>query len=359
MEFIDVLFDGVLVLMNLSSSTLLFFSLFWLLFLISELKRVYPLWQYQRRLSTHEGNLKAVDYRNNLVKNSLGLIFVVIELITFSIETLEGIARRLIIEITNKDISNPCVLVEQSYLWWNVQYSVIRILETIRQSGMLLLPAVLTVMVMHLQSIYSGFDRRVSIKKFIILTVASLFALLITKSMLSTLLIAETIYMIALPILFYLLVKNTHSLYSSMQRRVVDISHEGNSHRMLYLREKRLVRTFRWKIIPMYTSAGIGIFGQVLYVMIYAGVGSVFMNSCWFGTQYNIHVNVSYNNTFTEATEYFVFLSRFLYFLTGNLFLWTVIIVNVCILVGVLIEKMRGCYPRHSVSLQACLIENI
>ena len=350
-----ILYCIAISIINLGSFSLLFISIFWTTYLLSELKRVYPLWKYQKRLFSQEGNIKSIYYRNILVKNSLALIFVITELITFSAETLEGIVREIILQVTLNTNTTSCHLTRETYLWWNVDFAVVRIIETVRQIGMLLLLAIMTVLVIHLHSVYAGTNRINGIKRVTTLTFVCLFVFLMMKSFSQTILLAEVVYMVALSTMFYSLVRQSRYLFTSLTRRVVDLYHEGPSLQKVYLREKGLAKMFKWTIVPIYTSAGIGIFGQLFYGVVYVGVGSLSMNSCWLDLQYNTQLTISYNGTLKDITDPLLTTSNFLYLSTGAVFLWTVIVVNVSMCV---VAKYRAIYNRGSASLKTYLIDN-
>ena len=304
---------------------------------------------------TQEGNEKTVYYKNILLKNALGLVFVITELVTFSTETLEGAVREIVDQVTPNTNTTSCHLTRDTYLWWNMNFAVVRILETMRQVGMLLLLAIMTVLVMHLQSVYSGTNRITGIKRVVTLTGACLFVFLVMKTTSQTILLSEVVYIIALPVSFCLLVRQTRYLFTSLRRHVVDLYHGDPSLHKAYLREKGLAKMFKWTIVPIYASAGIGICGQIFYGVVFSCFGSLSLNTCWLDLQYNTHLVVSNNTTFMYITDLLISLSKFVYLFTGNVFLWTVIIVNISMFV---VAKHRAVYNRISPSLKTCLIEN-
>lgn len=351
---VEVLYGIAIVIINLGSFTLIFISIFWITYLLSELKRVYPLWKYQNRLYTQEGIVKSNNYKNILVKNALALVFVITELITFSTETLEGGVREILLQVTPDTNTTSCHLIRETYLWWNVNFVVVRIIETVRQTGMLLLLATMTMLVIHLHSVYSGTSRITVMRRGITLTCVCLFVFFLLKSIPQTILVAEVVYMVALPIMFCLLVRQTRCLFTSLTRHIVDLYHEGPSLHKAYLSEKCLVQMFKWTIVPIYVSAGVGICGQLFYGAVYAGVGSVSMNACWLDSHYNTHLATSYSGALSDVTDALLCVSKFVYLSTGSVFLWTVIIVNISIFI---VTRYRNVY-KSSASLKRCLIEN-
>ena len=340
-------------LINVSSVALVLCSLFWLFFIISEIRRIYPLWKYQLNVSSIDGDDRAKYYKNILIKNVLSLLFVLSELITFSAETLECVSHLLALQLGYSNATMECPFKNQSYLWWNSEVPAVGILETIRQIGMLFLSTTLTVLVLHLQYIYTGFNRVPLMKRHINITCVCALIIIITKSFMSTTLISEIIYILTLPILTYFLIKQTRYLYASVRYKLIDLWYEGEFYQAMYMREKRLLNIFKWTIVPIYVSAVIGIGGQVFYGIVYVLIGSVVENSCWFNTQYNTQLNFS--NSTLQATEHLVEISKFVFLATGSLFTSSVVVVNFGIYMSVLAEKFKGGYFGRA-SLKTLLI---
>ena len=355
-----ILYGILETIINVSSCALILCSLFWLLYLISEIRRIYPLWKYQLRVRPDEAENKAKYYKNILIKHALSVLFVLSELITFSAETFEGAFHLIALQLGDHYTSTNgmCRLKINSYLWWNIEVPAVRILETIRQIGMFLLPTTLTIVVLHLQSIYTGFNRQPQISFHAQLAAACIFIFIIMKSFRFTIIISEMLYITLLPILFYLLTKQTRYLYLVLRQKLMDLWYEGCSYKAMYEREKRLISLFKLTVLPIYVSAVIGVFGQMFDGIVYAVIGSIFLNSCWISSEYNVSLNGTFGNGTIEGIESLVFVSKFVFLSTGSLFTCVVVVVNVGIFVSVFTEQFKCRYFGRA-SLKTLLVYNV
>ena len=357
----NILYKILETVINISSIALIFCSLFWLLYLISEIRRIYPLWKYQLKVCSNEGEDRAKYYKNILIKNTLGFLFVVSEITTFSAETVEGAVHLFVLYLWSPGtgaIGPICPLRSKSYLWWNSEVPLVRILETIRQIGMLFLPTTLTLVVLHLQSVYTGYNRIALMRRHVVLTCLCAVVFVIAKCFMLSILLSELLYLTLLPILFFQLIQQTRYLYASMTCRLIDIWHEGESYKAMYLREKRMLTLFKWTIIPIYISAVIGVFGQIFDGIVHTFIGSLVFNSCWVNSEFGIPLNISFSNATVETTEKLVEVSKFVFLATGNVFIGSVVVVNLGIYLTVLLEKFRG-RPFSKTSLRTLLVSNV
>ena len=366
--FISTLHEVITVSLNISSVALIFCSLVWTVHIISEIKRLYPLWKYQTLLHSKEAVSTAKNYKDNLIKFIIALIFAITELATFSLEIVQGITRASAttplkntpLNSTNNGTDSYCTLRVNTVLWWNKNYPLVFLTESLRQVGMIILPVLLIVLTLHIQSIYSKTSMRKTIQRFIIVTIAIIFLFIFTRLFPATFLISEVIYAVSLPALFIPLIRRTQELYRSLKQRKDDLFHAETELQWLYIRERKQIVLFKRTTISIYITATIGIVGQVLYIVINACLGSIVLNPCWFNSLYNNLLHISHFSSSTVSlVSTLTAVGNSIYLLTGSIFLFTVVIVNLSVFFSILSGryKIRMIYDTAKSSLFQQLLQ--